>query len=53
MRLMRWQRERAIGHSVLKDKNGSIWLDELDPKRGRIQDEPDIECSFFCQMVEV
>lgn len=47
------ERERAIGHSVLKDKNGSIWLDELDPKRGKIQDEPDIECSFFCQAIEI
>lgn len=42
------QVEREIGHAILKDKNGAVWLDELDPNRGRINDEVDIECSFFC-----
>ncbi len=41
--------EREIGHSILKDKNGSVFLDELSPSRGRIDDEPDIECSFICR----
>ena len=29
--------ERAVGHSMLKDKNGPIYLDELDPNRGRFK----------------
>lgn len=43
------QLEREIGHSILKDKIGSVYLDELSPDRGRIEDEPDIECSFICR----
>lgn len=46
--------EKEIGHSILKDaKTGErIYLVDLDPARGRIEDEPDIECSFFCQMAK-
>lgn len=40
--------ERDIGHAILKDKCGAVWLDELDPNRGRMSDEPDIECSLIC-----
>lgn len=29
-----------------------IYLRELDPTHGRIQDEPEISCSFFCEMAE-
>lgn len=29
-----------------------IWLRELDPTHGRIEDEPAISCSFFCEMAE-
>ena len=39
--------EREIGHSCL---NG-IFLDELEPDRGRFDDEVLEECSIFCQMV--
>ena len=39
--------EREIGHSCL---NG-IFLDELEPDRGRFEDEVLEECSIFCQMV--
>lgn len=40
--------ERKIGHSVLKDADGAVYLDELDPNRGRLSEEVDIDCSFFC-----
>lgn len=40
--------ERQIGHSILKNEDGPIFLDELNPKMGRYKDEPDIDCSFSC-----
>lgn len=40
--------ERKVGHSVLKDIHGAVYLDELDPNRGRMSEEVDIDCSFFC-----
>jgi len=39
--------EREIGHSCL---NG-IFLDELEPGRGKFDDEVMEECSIFCQMI--
>ena len=44
--------ERELNHSILKDKTGPIWLDELDPKRGRFKNEPMGECSLICATVE-
>lgn len=43
------KKEREIGYALLKDKNGMVFLDELDPSRGRYEHEPDIECSFVCR----
>ena len=42
--------EREIGHSILHDENGMIFLDELDPNAGRMSDEILEDCSIFCQM---
>lgn len=39
--------EREIGASCI---NG-IFLDELDPNRGKFNDEVMEECSMFCQML--
>ena len=39
--------ERDIGYSCLKE----CYLDELEPTRGRIEEEISQECSFFCQLV--
>lgn len=44
--------EQRLGTSILKDENGPIWLESLDPNRGNILGEPDIECSLFCQLAE-
>jgi len=39
--------EREIGASILTDKNGEVFLDELAPERGIFIDE-DIECGVLC-----
>lgn len=46
--------EREIGVAMLADgKSGNrIFLDELDPKRGDMATEPDIECSIMCALAE-
>jgi 3'-phosphoadenosine 5'-phosphosulfate sulfotransferase (PAPS reductase)/FAD synthetase len=44
--------EREIGHSIQKDDDGPVWLDEMDPHRGNHRDEPDIECSLLCVLAE-
>lgn len=42
--------EREIGHSILHNENGMIFLDELDTDAGRMDKEIMEECSIFCQM---
>ena len=46
----RAQMERDIGNSILKDSKGAIFLDELEPNRGRMADEIMGECDIFCMM---
>jgi 3'-phosphoadenosine 5'-phosphosulfate sulfotransferase (PAPS reductase)/FAD synthetase len=41
--------ERTIGHSCLKDDDGLIFLDELDPTRGRHETEIMEDCGLFCE----
>lgn len=40
--------ERKVGATCLKDENGRIWLDELDPNRGDIVTPIVPDCSIFC-----
>ena len=48
--------ERDLNHTVLREeipdqpgrKTRPVWLDELDPERGNMLTEPDIECSILC-----
>lgn len=42
--------EREIGTSILKDANGLIFLDELDPNAGRMSEEIMDDCSIYCQI---
>lgn len=42
--------ERDIGYTILHDKDGPIWLDELTPDRGKMSDEIMDECDIFCMM---
>jgi len=44
--------EKERGYTILKDKNGPLYLHDLDPKRGRLADEPKIECGIFCEIAE-
>ena len=44
--------ERTLDNTVLRDKGTSLFLDELDPKRGNHQTEASIECSLLCVMAE-
>jgi len=43
--------EREIGATCIKDQKGRVWLDELDPERGR--DQPPIvsDCGIFCELI--
>ena len=40
--------ERKVGYTMLKDKNGYIYLDELDPCRGNMNTEIFPECGIMC-----
>jgi hypothetical protein len=42
--------EREVGASCLKNKEGKIYLDELDPKAGNPTDLVTGECGIFCQV---
>ena len=43
--------ERYIGHAINKDKNGPVYLDELDPTRGKLTLNEDMpaDCGFTCE----
>jgi len=40
--------ERKLGISILRANGKKVWLDELDPNRGRYEDENEVECSLLC-----
>ena len=44
--------ERELGVSILREGSGknssSVYLDELEPSRGRHDTEPPIQCGLFC-----
>ena len=44
--------EQDIGASVIRDKDGPVWLGDLDPARGNYKLEPDIECGIICTSAE-
>ena len=41
--------ERTLGRTILKMKGKRTYLDELDPKAGHKQKEPDMECGLWCK----
>mgnify|MGYP000939118676 FL=1 len=45
----RAKQEREIGHSCIK----GIYLDELDPRRGRKENEIMQDCSILCQLAYI
>lgn len=42
--------ERLLNHSVCKDKLGPVFLDELDPNRGRFKMDQPGDCGFTCEV---
>ncbi len=42
--------ERYIGHSVCKAAAGPVYLDELDPERGKHDPQPEFDCSLMCSL---
>lgn len=40
--------ERELDIAILHDKNGRLFLDELQSGRGRYSAEPEVECSLLC-----
>jgi 3'-phosphoadenosine 5'-phosphosulfate sulfotransferase (PAPS reductase)/FAD synthetase len=44
--------EREVGHSLNKDGNGPVWLDELGTQRGDYPTEIQAECSLLCALAE-
>jgi PP-loop superfamily ATP-utilizing enzyme len=41
--------EREIGHAINKDKNGAVYLDELEPSRGNFKRDVPSDCGFTCE----
>lgn len=44
--------EREVGYSILKDKNGAVYLDELDPERGNMNTEIFPDCGIMCYLAQ-
>ena len=42
--------EREVGNSIIKDKNGPVFLDELDPNRGHMNTEIMPDCGIACYL---
>jgi len=41
--------ERKLGFAINKDKNGMVFLDQLDPNRGNYKDDAPAVCGFVCE----
>lgn len=44
----RARQERMLGHTIIRDNKGPVYLDELDPDRGNYASEPSIDCGPLC-----
>lgn len=42
--------EREVGYSILKDKDGAVYLDELAPDRGNMNTEIFPDCGIMCYL---
>lgn len=40
------------GYTILKDKNGPLFLHNLDKNRGNYKKEPEIQCGIMCELAE-
>ena len=43
------QLERKLGHALLKDTDGPVFLDVLDPNRGNFKRDMPSDCGFTCE----
>ena len=43
------RQERKVGHALNKDKNGPVFLDELEPDRGNFHRDMPTDCGFTCE----
>jgi PP-loop superfamily ATP-utilizing enzyme len=41
--------ERYVGHAICKDKNGPVFLDDLEPDRGNFKRDSPGDCGFTCE----
>ena len=41
--------ERELNHALLKDKDGAVFLDELEPNRGNFKRDLPGDCGFTCE----
>ena len=41
--------ERKLGHALNKDKDGKVYLDELEPSRGNFKTDHPADCGFTCE----
>lgn len=44
--------ERMVGHSMLKDRKGAVYLDELSPDRGDMNTEVFPDCGIMCYLAQ-
>lgn len=44
--------ERLVGYSILKDRNGPVYLDELEPDRGDMNTEIFPDCGIMCYLAQ-
>lgn len=44
--------ERLVGHSMLRDRNGAVYLDELSPERGDMNTEVFPDCGIMCYLAQ-
>ena len=42
--------ERELNHAILKDKNGPVFLDKLEPNRGNFKRDLPGACGFTCEL---
>lgn len=43
-------KDMQVNHSILKDKNGQVYLDELAPDRGNMNTEIFPDCGIMCYL---
>jgi len=41
--------ERKLKHAINKDKNGAVYLDDLDSNRGNFKKDKPADCGFTCE----